>query len=231
MLQLKLDLTDGTIKDVTAPADGSQILAGHRAAIQLDVFAASTARPLVTGEVITLQLAQADKYDSALASITITIANVDATITNRYLVYLDALNSDIETLLGIGGTTTDDQASARCRLDVALLALAQTVPDPIAELEITLLNSTFAAGASIPFATPAGIFQPFEITALSGNLATTLDGIATVSMSAGRVVWVWFSNALAAWRLTTGTDATATGIQRPADYNASTNAKVWKQAL
>lgn len=49
------------------------------------------------------------------------------------------------------------------------------------------------------------------------------------------VIKIWFETATALYRVTvlqTGTDATdtANGIQRPADYNAGTNAKVWYQA-
>ena len=56
-----------------------------------------------------------------------------------------------------------------------------------------------------------------------------LDGIATVGVAAG--VWVKFTRAGAQpeeWELVAGTDATDAGVyQRPTDYNASTNAKVW----
>lgn len=61
---------------------------------------------------------------------------------------------------------------------------------------------------------------------------TSLVDLAAVS-TAGLTVpairgWVETSTGLAqAWRLVASTAATADGVQRPNDYNATTNAKVW----
>lgn len=62
-----------------------------------------------------------------------------------------------------------------------------------------------------------------------------LAAIPTTSMTVGTVkIWVDSSTGiLKATQLLAGTDATdtASGIQRPDDYNAATNAKVWYNKL
>lgn len=75
------------------------------------------------------------------------------------------------------------------------------------------------------------------ITARTGGGATALDGLATASDAIATGVSVrtrsGTSGAREEWILTAGTDAenAAAGIVRPDDYNASTNARVWKQIL
>ena len=68
------------------------------------------------------------------------------------------------------------------------------------------------------------------ITGLTGGGATKLDGITTVGKSS-LISSIYVTSELQDWLLVAGTDAedSANGIIRPDDYNASTNAKVWKR--
>ncbi len=73
------------------------------------------------------------------------------------------------------------------------------------------------------------------ITGLTGGGDTNLDGLVTTDVAAGRLVTLIINNGtldeIQDWKLYAGTDAedTSSGIVRPNDYNASTNAKVWKR--
>jgi mRNA-degrading endonuclease toxin of MazEF toxin-antitoxin module len=104
----------------------------------------------------------------------------------------------------------------------------------------------------------AAVFVPITRTvnghALSANITLTAEDVAVTGVSEAITTWaelgavatttltvgacrIWFNDGaggdgLAKFvRLVAGTDATdtASGIQRPDDYNGSTNAKVWKQ--
>jgi len=68
------------------------------------------------------------------------------------------------------------------------------------------------------------------ITALTGGGTTALDGIPTVGKTS-LLVLLYVSDELQSWRLFSGTTAedAANGIVRPDDYNASTNAQIWKR--
>ncbi len=60
---------------------------------------------------------------------------------------------------------------------------------------------------------------------------TSLALLAAVVTAGGvspKVLLVSITGEARLWELVSGTDATTTGIQRPSDYNASTNAYVWK---
>ena len=79
----------------------------------------------------------------------------------------------------------------------------------------------------------------YDITGLTGGGSTKLDGLVTTDVAAGFQLEIFAAigalNQLATFRLYAGTDAANTDpdagpvIVRPADYNASTNAKVWKR--
>jgi hypothetical protein len=74
-----------------------------------------------------------------------------------------------------------------------------------------------------------------SITGLTGGGSTNLDGIPTTTLAARTLIHIMRSvdsiERLETWRLASSTDAedAASGIVRPDDYHASTNAKVWKQ--
>jgi len=85
------------------------------------------------------------------------------------------------------------------------------------------------AGASEYLEQNAAVWKPL-ITALTGGTVTCLDYIATVGKS-NLFVILKISSEIQDWILTTGTTAedADNGIVRPDDYNASTNAQVWKR--
>jgi len=67
------------------------------------------------------------------------------------------------------------------------------------------------------------------ITGYTGGGATKLDGLITAGKSS-LLTTIYVDGTLQDWLLLAGTDAenSAGGIVRPDDYNASTNAQVWK---
>lgn len=65
------------------------------------------------------------------------------------------------------------------------------------------------------------------ITSIAGSTVTALETISTVSMDTPTTVMLLIGGALQLWTLTTGTTATGVGVQRPSDFNATTNAKIW----
>lgn len=68
-----------------------------------------------------------------------------------------------------------------------------------------------------------------SVTALSSG-AGTLSGLTTVGeVRTGGAVIFSVSGVSNGWFLRAGTDATSGGIQRPDDFNSSTNAVVWQQ--
>lgn len=75
----------------------------------------------------------------------------------------------------------------------------------------------------------APLWKP-AITALTGGTATCLDGLTTDG-KADLLVVLRISSVLQEWALTAGTNAedADNDIVRPDDYNASTNAQVWKR--
>jgi hypothetical protein len=66
------------------------------------------------------------------------------------------------------------------------------------------------------------------VTSLTGS-ATSLDAIPTVSLTVPFTVEVVIGGVLQTWQLISGTTATGPGVQRPADYAAGTNEKIWVQ--
>lgn len=70
-------------------------------------------------------------------------------------------------------------------------------------------------------------------TSQIGGTAADLDAIATAGVTVGKLVMFKDADSadlLRTYQLTSGTDAeSAPAVIRPDDYNASTNAKVWKQ--
>jgi hypothetical protein len=97
-------------------------------------------------------------------------------------------------------------------------------------------RSVFFSGGSPPL--PPLSYSLFiqnrigSLTAVSSG-AGTLSGIATASSQTALNTAVIFlvSGITNGWFLRIGTDITSGGIQRPDDFNASTNAVVWQQFL
>lgn len=72
-----------------------------------------------------------------------------------------------------------------------------------------------------------------SITGLTGGGAASLDGIVTVNnaLPTGYTLLLSYGRVMQVWQLIAGTDAESpsTGVVRPDDYNASTNARIWVQ--
>jgi len=73
-----------------------------------------------------------------------------------------------------------------------------------------------------------------DITGLTGGGSTNLDGVTTTGLSIGTIVLVYdhSSGITRIYRLLSGTDAENSPLViRPDDFNAVSNAKVWKLSL
>ena len=68
-----------------------------------------------------------------------------------------------------------------------------------------------------------------DITGLTGGGTTNLDGIPTTGLAVGTIIIVYDGSESRIYRLTAGTDVeNPPAVIRPDDFNATTNAKVWK---
>lgn len=112
-------------------------------------------------------------------------------------------------------------------LDVVYHATVSLNRDLITQTGISALT---VAG---PLTPTTGIAFDASITGYTGGGATKLDGLATVGLSVNRVLaFIEATDGLRLYALVAGTDAESSpAVIRPDDYNASTNAKVWKSAL
>lgn len=103
------------------------------------------------------------------------------------------------------------------------------------DAQITLVRSiaTGSESAATDATASVALATLTSITALTGGTATCLDAVATVGVTVGRIIAITISDVFQIWKLKAGTEAEneASGIIRPDDYNASTNAKYWLQIL
>jgi hypothetical protein len=85
------------------------------------------------------------------------------------------------------------------------------------------------ATATVPTQSTA-VFLP-GVTALTGGGATSLDGVLTAPVTVPQVYVLSIGNSSQLWALVAGTDAedSAAGVVRGDDFNALTNAKVFKR--
>lgn len=69
-----------------------------------------------------------------------------------------------------------------------------------------------------------------NITSLTGGTISDLNGIPTVTMTIGTIIWFIFGSALVCYRLRTGLDSTSSPLViRPVDYQSSLNPKIWER--
>ena len=143
-----------------------------------------------------------------------------------YLGTLDLSGNDLAALLTAGIA----QAYGHLQIEINLsgdVRSSQWVPFMVLS---DVARSTDGAVVSSTQPTPSAPLYYKAITALTGGGTTALDGISTVGKSAV-LVELYVADELQTWRLFEGTTAedAANGIVRPDDYNASTNAQVWKR--
>lgn len=143
-----------------------------------------------------------------------------------YVGTLSLAGDDLIALLPAG---TD---SLYCHLQIqttlsGIVQSSQWIPvlvqsDVVRSTDGTVVTSTQPA--------PSAPLYYKAITSLTGGGTTALDGIPTVGKTSVLVI-LYVSDELQTWRLFSGTTAedAANGIVRPDDYNASTNAQIWKR--
>jgi len=87
----------------------------------------------------------------------------------------------------------------------------------------TIIPSVLVPGA----VSVAGNLYLARITDYTGGTASALDAVETANLPLGTVLRIITANGESAWRVEAGTAATdvASGIIRPLDYDAGTNAK------
>lgn len=76
-------------------------------------------------------------------------------------------------------------------------------------------------GQNVPFLS--------TITTIQGTTSSALEAIPTVALTPPLMIRLVIDGVTQIWILQAGTTATGPGVQRPADYAASTNEKVWIQ--
>jgi len=146
-----------------------------------------------------------------------------------YTGILDLSGDDLSALLPAG------TSSVYCHLQIRTLTAAG-VPQSSQWVPVLILSDVVRPGdgAVIITSQPSGSARLYykDITALTGGGVTALDGIPTVGKTL-LLVDLYVSDELQTWRLFAGTTAedSASGIVRPDDYNASTNAQIWKRLL
>lgn len=125
-----------------------------------------------------------------------------------------------------GGQSTPLQIPVQVNKNV--INLSALVPSPTVSF-YTKAQTDAAIAAALAGST-VGFFS--TITALSSG-AGTLSGIVTASgaIAIDDVKFFLVSGVTNGWFLKAGTTATGAGIQRPDDYNASTNAVFWQQFI
>lgn len=136
--------------------------------------------------------------------------------------------NDFPVVISAEGTTGDETRPADGSAAAVAAWLAAHI---LAGTNITITSSS-TAGTITLAASGGGGSSLAPITALVGGTAGCLDAVPTAAgaVPTGNIVTnVVISGGLQAWQLQAGTGATGNGITRPADYDASANARVWKQ--
>lgn len=144
-----------------------------------------------------------------------------------YTATLDLSGDDLAALLPAGTGSYYCHFQVQTTTSGGIVQSSQWIPVLI-ESDVCRGTDTAPVITSQPSASACLYYK--SITALTGGGSTALDGIPTVGKTA-LLVELYVSDELQTWRLFTGTLAedTASGIVRPDDYNASTNAQIWKR--
>lgn len=160
-----------------------------------------------------------------------TRTTIQTTASSDVTINLPSASGTLLLANGVGTNLTNITAS-----NLIGIVPAASLPTPGASTLGGVKSSTGTAGqfatgintsGEVTYATPAGGGSyNSTVTSLTGS-GTSLNAIATTSLTVGTPISILLSGELQDWVLTSSTSATTTGIQRPTDYNASTNAKVW----
>lgn len=224
------------------PSEALRLKRGDKPTLRLrvfDPFDSNEAALLADGVELRASLKQWNNHNGdPLAAITDDDWDKPAALTDNvagdltddpggfYIATLDLSGDDLAALLPAG------TAQVFCHLEI------ETITDGVAQSSqscpVVILSDVIRPGdgavaiTSQPSPSPLLYFK--NITALTGGGATALDGISTVGKTA-LLVTLYVADELQTWRLFAGTTAedSAAGIVRPDDYNASTNAQIWKR--
>ncbi len=150
-----------------------------------------------------------------------------ATTTTKYSGLVDLTGAGVASLVG-------EAADGSAMLEVSWVIGTDVGTSRM--VLFTIENSVYRGGDAVPTATPAQgsvIFLP-AVTGLTGGGATNLDGVVTVGVTPPQVYVLAITTGgyltQQTWALVAGTDdADGVTIIHPVDYNASTNAKVFKR--
>ena len=76
------------------------------------------------------------------------------------------------------------------------------------------------------------IWRP-DLLSVEGGTATALQSLATAGLDLRSLVMLYVNNELQFWLLQAGTAASnpSAGILRPADYNGTSNPRIWTRIL
>jgi hypothetical protein len=145
-----------------------------------------------------------------------------------YVGTLDLSGDDLAAMLPAG------TGSFYCHLQLqtSLSGVVQSSQWVPVLIQSDIVRDTDGAVVASTQPTPSAPLYFKDITDLTGGGTTALDGIPTVGKTAILVI-LYVADELQHWRLFSGTTAedAASGIVRPDDFNASTNAQVWKRLL
>jgi len=234
MLRLSLDKTSGEIKVL----EGLVKTASART-LRLSLFSGGIAAQLASGESLTISAKPAGQTEAdVLFSCTLTSADYSTTEA-LYLKTFTAYTTAALALLDLSDSNAKtDQASL---VVDGYMSFTASGGDPV-EYDQTY-ELTLAAVKALPSdGTPLALPGPLDwlvahatrylpaVTGLTGGGVTKLDGLGTVGVTPPVLIELVISDVSSKWLLKSGTDAVdGVGSIRPADYNASTNAKYWFQ--
>lgn len=164
--------------------------------------------------------------------------------TYTYTGSLDLNTNEIDTALGRDDANAgNDVASLACSFELTYQPSGsggwRSSVEPV---EFTIYHDILVGDEATPtnagdptqyLLKASGIEWLPTTTSQIGGTAADLDAIATVGVTVGKLVMFKDADSadlLRTYQLTSGTDAeSAPAVIRPDDYNASTNAKIWKQ--
>lgn len=201
-----------------------------------------TAENLAGGTVITIGLKQDGKYsDGTILATTSTFAHnsTDKVYTASFGLNTTAINTALERL---DTNAADDIAELDCQFEITFQIggsggwRSSVLPVPFTLYHDIIGGSegtpTNAAEPTQYLLKSAGIEYLPTVTSKTGGTSADLDYIPTVGVTVGKMVAfrdLDSTSIMRIYELSAGTDAESSpDVIRPDDYNASSNAKVWK---
>lgn len=173
------------------------------------------------------------KANTNMGTITGSAALLKVPPGKQGLLYLNT--SAMQLLIG-------SSESIPAKLEVEGLQTGASAPDKFCQIDVTLLATIIDPASLISLPVPASSYYDTtasdnryviwrgDITSVHGGGASSLDNLATAGgVWDGRLL---IDNNGGVWAMKPGTDAdNGVSVIRPTDYNASTNAKVWKKII